>query len=158
MDKPNINKGAAVVKPEPAKLDPQKILPLHEIEALAAQAHEDPQITELRQKLAAREKELDEAKLALAAVVTPLKPLPDDGPGEYHVILRHSPSRLKELKVQAKNPKDAWDQFVNAARVKNDNPKDPDRKDLKAFEAYLGRGRLDGYERTVRKLNQEVAA
>lgn len=153
MEKPNVNKGASVVKPEPAKPEPQKILPIHEIEALATQAHEDPVITELRQKLAAREHELDEAKAALTAAVTPLKPLPDDGPGTYEVILRHSPSRLKRLVVEAKNPKDAWERFVGEARVKNTNAKDPDRRDLKNFEAYLARGRLDGYERTVRKLD-----
>lgn len=107
---------------------------------------------QLRRDLAAKEKELDELRAALAQRDAAAQPLPDSGPGRYEVVVRHAPTKLKRFVTDAESEKDAWAKYVQAATKANYNDKDPHRRLLKQFEDYVANGRLHGYDRTIRKV------
>jgi hypothetical protein len=147
-----------ITDPEPM---PSGIAPLQEIlagtpEGLGLDV-QHPEVDRLRRELADKQKELESTQQQLAAATAPLQKLPDSGPGKYKVILRHSPSRLKEAVVEARNEDEAWNKFLQAAMAKTNNTKDPERRELKAFENHLRLGRLNGFARTVRKLEETPA-
>lgn len=139
-------------------------LPLGDVEPLppalsaVSPGHEHPEVERLRRELADKAAALKEVQEQLAATITPLKPLPEDGPGRYRVVLRHAPGRFKRLEIDADSPLDAWNKFVQAAMERNNNPKDPERRELKAFENFIRRGRFDGYDRDIKKLEPATAA
>lgn len=138
------------------------IAPLHEIMADAPEGLgldvEHPEVDRLRRELADKQRQLESVQQQLVAATAPLQKLPDSGPGKYKIILRHSPSRLKEAVIEAKSEDDAWNKFLVSAMAKNNNTKDPERRELKRFEDYLRQGRLSGYQRSIHKLKEEVAA
>ncbi|HYE19101.1 MAG TPA: hypothetical protein VEA69_11690 [Tepidisphaeraceae bacterium] len=99
----------------------------------------------LRAKVAELEAEIQRRDAAAAK-------LPDSGPGKYRIVLRHSPAAIKKLVVEANGEADAWAKFVTANRLKLNNPQDPTRAALRAFEVSLQEGRLRGLSREITKL------
>lgn len=112
----------------------------------------DPEIDRLRRELAEKELALEAARAELATAAAAAQPLPDEGPGEYEIVLRHAPSRLKKFRVEATNGEEAWQKFCREAVKKSYNPKDKNDTAIKAFENYIRQGRLNGFDRAIKKV------
>ena len=105
-----------------------------------------------RRELAEKEAELQRLRAELLARDQAKAILPNSGPGEYLVVSRHSPARLKKWQGHAEHEQDAWSKYLQAALTKAVNPKDENRRAVKSLEAFIREGAAAGFSRTITKV------
>ena len=112
----------------------------------------DPEIDRLRSELARVESERDGLRNDIAQRDAAAQKLPDEGPGQYSVLVRHTPARLKKWEGEAASAQDAWSRYCQAAVKAAYNAKDVNQRAMKQVEAWLREGRTAGFQRTVTKV------
>lgn len=123
------------------------IEPLQEFADVGAEA--------LRLELAAKSAELERLQAEMAARDAAAQGLPNSGPGTYRVTVRHAPSKLKRLVVEATGEQDAWAKFQAAAIKAAYNPKLAEKgrpqTGVHILERFFRNGLLSGFDRTIEK-------